>query len=136
MTSKTILTMPMPDTVSGNVAGRPGAVVEFDGQNVTVDGQTPDRNPVAQAQACARYIAELLAKLTGRPSHTSPARPVILYPGWYTTGSSGKSLWVLNPKMFCAYLDREDDCLSDADIGLFYTHLATLPQVRDHGVGP
>ena len=108
----------------------PKASVLFDGESVRVAGQTPDRDPVGQVQASARYINDLLARLTNRPGRTIPVRPVVLYPGWYTEGSSGKSVWVLNPKMFCAYLEHEDDCLSDAEVGLFYTHLTSFLRAK------
>ena len=52
-------------TISKPVIGEP--VVSYDGENVIVDGFNPDRDPIAQARACAQHVRELLAESTNRP---------------------------------------------------------------------
>lgn len=58
------------------------ARVQYDGREVTIDGVKPDRDPVRQAEASARWLAELLKQLLGRQCFV---RPVVLYPGWTWT---------------------------------------------------
>ena len=100
------------------------AVVQFDGESVLVDGYVPDRDPIAQAYACARHVAELLAESTNRPVDKIHVRPVVLYPGWFIEGSSsGRRVWVLTPEAFVAFLDHEYEQLEDEDIGLYHSHL-------------
>jgi hypothetical protein len=39
--------------------------VKYDGATITVDGNVPDRNPVAQAKAGANWIREIIKSSTG-----------------------------------------------------------------------
>jgi hypothetical protein len=96
------------------------ARVVFDGQSVTVDGQTPDRDPVEQARAAATRLAQIVAKSTGK---TLPVRPVVLYPGWWVNAPSGVDVWVLNPKMLFSYLKHEKTVLPEEDVSLVAYHL-------------
>ena len=110
-------------TISKPTVGEP--VVTYDGGSVNVDGYTPDRDPVRQARAEADHVRDLLAELTGRKRRDIPVRPVVLYPGWYIEGSSsGKDVWVLNPKAFIGFLDNEDEHVSSEDVALFSSRLA------------
>ncbi|HNQ24513.1 MAG TPA: nuclease-related domain-containing protein [Phycisphaerae bacterium] len=93
---------------------RGDARVTYDGQHVTVDGHTPDRDPVAQAQAGASRMAEVLTEALGR---RPPVRPVVLYPGWFVDPQPrGADVWVLNPKALPSFLDQEPRVLSVDDI--------------------
>ena len=79
------------------VPGEP--VISYDGKRVLIDGLTPDRDPVAQAKAEARFVRELLAESTGRRESSIPVQAVVLYPGWSVEpNSSGRAVWILNPK--------------------------------------
>lgn len=108
-------------TISKPVVGSP--VVTYEGQTVTIDGHTPDRDPIAQAKAEVNYVRQLLTECTGRKN--IPVRPVVLYPGWYIEGSqAGKEVWVLEPKALPSFLGRESVKLSSEDIHLFAARLA------------
>jgi hypothetical protein len=105
-------------------------VVSYDGDNVLVDGYMPDRDPIGQAKGCARHVAELIEQTTSRKVFV---RPVVLYPGWYIQGSSsGREVWVLEPKALPAFLDHEPDHLTNEDARLFAAHVKTF-NLRDAG---
>ena len=53
------------------------ASVQYDGQNVIVNGFKPDRDPVVQAKANAHSLAELIERSSGRKV---TVRPVVLFP--------------------------------------------------------
>ncbi len=93
--------------------------VRYDGETVTVDGFRPDRDPVAQARACAGWIRDIVLKSSGR---TVPVRPIVLYPGWFVEKMpKGVEVWVLNEKAIVSFLSQEDRRLPDEDIALI-TH--------------
>jgi Nuclease-related domain len=99
-------------------------VISYDGQRVLIDGQQPDRDPVAQAKAEARFVRELLEESTGRRESSIPVQAVLLYPGWNVEpNSSGREVWVLNPKAFISFLDHQDQPLSNENVCVFYSHL-------------
>lgn len=99
------------------------AEITFDGEHVLVDGFTPDRDPVKQARAAARYVSQTLAGCMGEAPFV---RPILLYPGWYIQRRTKKAdLWVLNENLLQAYLDHEDDRLSDREVCTITDALAT-----------
>jgi hypothetical protein len=92
------------------------ARVTYDGTKVRVDGYEPDRDPVAQAEAEARWVRELIEKLTGKRLYV---QAVVLYPGWYVEEAppnAGANVWVLNPKRLQTYLAAESRTLKEEDI--------------------
>ena len=99
------------------------AKVTFDGERIVVDGHEPDRDPVVQAKAQARWLRELLAQSTGRKF---TVRPVILFPGWWVEQSKGSSreVWVLEPKALPGFLSHEPEVLSPEDVKLASFHLS------------
>lgn len=100
--------------------GRRG-VVDYDGKRVLVGGHAPDRDPVAQAQASADHIRDVLKSMTSRDVFV---RPVVLFPGWWVNRQPrGCRTWVLNPKNLRGFLMNEDDRLSREDIALFSDRL-------------
>ncbi len=99
------------------------AKVKFDGEHILVNGLKPDRDPVVQARAQARWLRELLSESTGRKF---PVRPVILFPGWFVeqNKSSARELWVLNPKALRDFLRYEAEVLAHEDVTLAAFHLS------------
>ena len=84
---------------------------------------------MAQAKAEARFVRELGAESTGRRESSIPVQAVVLYPGWSVEpNSSGREVWVLNPKAFISFLDRQQQRLSNEDVGLFHLRLRTHSQ--------
>ena len=102
---------------------RGNAQVYFNGETIRIDGFEPDRDPVAQARAQARWVGDLLSESTGRKFDV---RSVIVYPGWFvnSTGSKERTTWVLNPKGLPTFLDHEPAILSPEDIHLASFHLS------------
>lgn len=86
-------------TVETKARSKPnGGVVECRGDEITVAGHTPDRDPIAQARGQARWVSDLLERGAGLDVQV---RPVVLFPGWFIKGGLGKSgVWVLNEKSF------------------------------------
>ena len=96
---------------------RGSAVVSYDGEQLTINGHVPDRNPIVQAKAQANWINELLAE----GNMSAPIKPVVVYPGWYVKNESNAAkapVWVLNPKALPTFIDNLPDRLSDSEIGL------------------
>jgi hypothetical protein len=97
------------------------AVIDYDGTRVLVDGETPDRDPVAQAEAVADHVRDVLRQMTGR---MVDVRPVVLYPGWFVTPQPrGCRTWVLNPKALATFLKNEPRRLSPEDVALYADRL-------------
>jgi len=99
------------------------ATIVFDGEAISVDGYTRERDPVIQAKAQASWLRELLAESTGRKF---AIRPVIVYPGWFikNTGPRQRAMWVLEPKSLPAFLNHEPQQLSPEDLSLVSFHLS------------
>lgn len=97
--------------------------VIFDGQQLTVAGFQPDRDPIVQARAQAAWIAELLAESTGRKYLV---RPVVVFPGWWVEQKSASTnqIWVLNEKALPKFLAHEPRRLSEDDVSLASFHLS------------
>jgi len=97
--------------------------IVFDGEKVTINGHTPDRNPVHQVQAAARELKGIVHSTTGRDVKV---QPVLLYPGWFVQPlPRGSALWVLNPKAPPSFLDKEPGRLAPEDIALVAYGIAT-----------
>ncbi|MBI4220105.1 MAG: NERD domain-containing protein [Chloroflexi bacterium] len=109
-------------TISKPAAGDPR--VEYDGETVRVAGYTPDRDPVRQASALAKWVGDLVKESAGKVAFV---RPVVLYPGWYVEdrfSGARPAVWVLNPKAFPAFLAHEPMRLAAEDIKLISFHLS------------
>lgn len=99
------------------------ATIVFDGEAISVDSYTPERDAIIQAKAQASGLREVLAESTGRKFEV---RPVIVYPGWFIKGSGPKTnrIWVLEPKGLPTFLEYEPVQLQPEDIQLASFHLS------------
>ena len=98
------------------------AVVQYDGDKVTVAGLEPDRDPVAQVKSSTVWLQELIEESTGKKFKV---RPVILYPGWFIEKQpKGAEVWVLNPKALPAFLKNENTVMNTDDVHLVSYHLS------------
>jgi hypothetical protein len=114
-------------TISKPKSGKP--MIEYDGEQVKVNGFTPDRNPVTQAKALTSWLREFIKESTGRHF---PVRPVVLYPGWYITQHpKSAEVWVLNPKGLPAFLDHEGNSITPEDVHLVTYHLCRYVRNRN-----
>ncbi|MFA4987870.1 MAG: nuclease-related domain-containing protein [Candidatus Brocadiia bacterium] len=95
--------------------------VEFDGEKITVGGFTPDRDPVAQVQAAARHVKFIIKQTSGRDVFV---RPVLLYPGWYTTQPDKTDIWVLNENAFPKFIQKESQQVDAGSVHLIAAGIA------------
>lgn len=107
-------------TISKPVNGE--AKIEYNGQEVFINGYRPDRNPIVQAKAEANWLKQLLCEFTSKDCNV---RPVVLYPGWYIESKSQKgNVWVLEPKALPKFLANETTILQSDEISLLSAHLS------------
>jgi hypothetical protein len=79
--------------------------VIFDGATILVGGHKPDRDPIAQAQASARRVRDILKEQTGKDYWV---KPVVLFPGWFVVVRKWVSdLFVGNEKLFLSSFHYE-----------------------------
>ncbi len=104
----------------------PGAVVHYDGLRVLVDGRTPDRDPIKQVTAAAKWLSTQIADSTGKHFWV---HPVVVYPGWYVEtppAARGAPVWVLAPKALAKWIENEPSSIDDSDVALISYHLARI----------
>jgi hypothetical protein len=94
---------------------------------LVVNGFRPDRDPLVQAQAGAKWLSQLLEESTGK---RFPVRGVVLFPGWFvepmstTWRSAPERPWVLEPKALPAFIENEQPGIADSDLKLAAYHLS------------
>jgi hypothetical protein len=101
-----------------------GARVVYDGDKVLVDGRKPDRDPIKQAEANAKWLRNILKESTGKEY---PVRAAVVFPGWWverTASGKRKPIWVINPEGLPAFIEHEPTCIPDEDVHLAAYHLA------------
>lgn len=106
-------------TLSKPIEGK--SEIHYDGNQITVNGFTPDRDPIVQAKAQASWIKELVKDLTGKVYRV---QPVVLYPGWFVQQPPGAEVWVLNPKALTGFLDKNDALIDEGIIPSIATHFS------------
>ncbi|ADG69049.1 NERD domain protein [Planctopirus limnophila DSM 3776] len=99
-------------TYSKPVKGNPK--VFFDGSMVLVNGVSPERNPIEQAEAGSRFISEVIYKQSGKKINP---RPVLVFPGWFVEAACQESaVWVINNKQLPYKLKMIKSHLSNDEI--------------------
>jgi hypothetical protein len=106
----------------------PKARVVVDGDSLTVAGYTPDRNPIEQVTAAARWLERRLQDSTGKRFFV---RGVVVFPGWYVEqrGSRG-DVWVLEPKALPAFIENAPTMITPSDVTLAAFHLSQYVRSR------
>jgi hypothetical protein len=100
----------------------PRAAITVMGDSLLIAGRRPDRNPIEQAAAIARWLAELLEATTGK---RFAVRGVVAFPGWFVEQAAPRGpVWVLEPKALPAFIEKEPAVLSSADVALAAFHLS------------
>lgn len=100
------------------------AKVIYDGEQVTVAGLKPDRNPVTQAAAEAAWLRQILQQSTGREF---PVRGVVAYPRWWieqTNKERQREVWVLEPKALPKFIENAPVVIPPEDVAMVAYHLA------------
>lgn len=98
--------------------------IEYDGEQLTINGLKPDRDPVTQGKAQAHWLRGLLQETTGKRVEV---RAMVLYPGWFVkllTSAPRLEVLVLNPKTLPSFLEKSGAKLSLDDIKLITYHLS------------
>jgi hypothetical protein len=109
------------------------ADIQYDGTKITVNGFSPDRDPIAQAKAQAHWLKDLLRDLTGR---NLKVRPVVLFPGWFISRQpKGAQVWVLNEKAFPHFLKNEPSLLAPEEVHAIAGHIARFTRQGMSDVG-
>ena len=80
---------------------------------------------VVQVKAATSHIQKVINDSTGKDF--SPF-PVVLFPGWFIEGNGNNQgkMWVLEPKAFRKFLDRQTVTLSGEYVKLASYHLSRL----------
>lgn len=97
---------------------KPRDEATYDGATLLLNGRTPQRDPIAQVQACADWVGDTLAAMTGK---RYAIRPIVVLPGWFVrlgNDAQRHRTWVLNPKMLPAFVKREPMRLAEEDVKL------------------
>jgi hypothetical protein len=100
----------------------PGAKVVVEGDALRVAGEVPDRDPIVQVTAAAKWLERKLQESTGK---RFLARGVVVFPGWFVEqrGPSG-DVWVLEPKMLPGFIGNAPEMISPSDVALAAFHLS------------
>jgi hypothetical protein len=101
------------------------ARISYDGEKLTAGKWQPDRDPLIQAKAQARWMKAQLSESTGRRLEV---QPVVVFPGWYVDAAPGsqQEVWVMEPKGLPVFLTRQAQRLSAEDVKLVSFHLSRL----------
>jgi hypothetical protein len=122
------------ETKTRSKPAKGSSFVTFDGKTLLVNGFEAERNPVTQAQANARWLAEMLRASTGKEF---PIRPVVLFPGWFVEPSpKGSSVWVLNPQALPSFIQHEPTRINESDLHMAAYHLARYIRAHAQGFNP
>jgi hypothetical protein len=109
------------ETKTNSKPAKGAGSVQYDGKQITVNGFSPDRDPIVQAKAQAHWLSELFEQSTGRKFKI---QPVVLYPGWFVEAPSNwPDVWVQNEKQFPATITRQKPFIGAADVHLLTYHL-------------
>lgn len=109
-------------TISKPPKGR--AEVIYNGEEITVGGFKPDRDPLIQARAQAGWLKTLLQESTGKGF---PVRSLVVYPGWFVILKghiSQRDVLVMNPKQIPDFLSKLEVKLSPEEVKIATYHLS------------
>lgn len=106
---------------------RGDARITLTDDGLVVNGIRPDRDPLVQVQAGARWLSQLLEETTGKQF---PVRGVVLFPGWFVEPMnnawrmSAEKPWVLEPKALPRFIESEPQRIEHSDLKLAAYHLS------------
>jgi Nuclease-related domain len=118
------------ETKTWSKPARGAARILFEGDQLRLGEFAPDRDPLIQARAQARWMEQILSESTGRPF---PVRAAVVFPGWFIERKAGatKDVWVLEPKALPSFLDQEPERMCPEDIALASFHLSRFVRVSE-----
>lgn len=106
---------------------RGDARVTLTESSVLVAGWAPDRDPIRQVQAGARWLSNWLEESTGK---RFPVKGVVLFPGWFVEPMSSawrrspELPWVLAPRGLPKFIEQEPPQIPHSDVKLATSHLS------------
>jgi len=98
--------------------------IEYDGEKIYIEGKRYGYGVIDQANSQASWLQKILQESTGKKFMV---KTVVVFPGWYVeskVSTSGRRVWVLNPKMLPMYIENEPVRLPREDLHLAAFHLA------------
>jgi len=97
------------------------ARVRFDGEKVTIDGFTPDRDPIKQVKSSAYWLHDCIKSFTGKSFFV---HPIVVFPGWFVEKMSPNvEVWVLNEKVVPTFIQNAGNKISPDDVSLIFSCL-------------
>jgi hypothetical protein len=100
----------------------PKARVVVEGNSLTVAGEVPDRNPIEQVTAAARWLERRLQESTGKRFFV---RGVVVFPSWYVEQRGPRGdVWVLEPKALPKFIETAPIMIAPSDVTLAADHLS------------
>jgi hypothetical protein len=97
--------------------------IHFNGKEILINGNSTHSDIITQATAATAFIQKVLKNSTGKDFLPFP---VVLFPGWYVEGDGNNQgrMWVLEPKAFKKFVDRQTQKYSPEDVALMSYHLS------------
>jgi hypothetical protein len=100
----------------------PQATIVVEGDTLRVAGRVPERDPIQQVTAAARWLECMLQNSTGK---RFTVRGVVVFPGWFVEQRSPRgAVWVLEPKMLPGFIEQELSAVAPSDVRLAAFHLS------------
>jgi len=100
----------------------PKARVIVNGDSLTVAAYAPDRNPIEQVTAAARWLERRLHQSTGKRFFV---RGVVVFPGWFVEQRGARGdVWVLEPKALPAFIENAPVMIAPSDVTFAADHLS------------
>lgn len=100
--------------------------IKCDGDNIKIDGFSPDRNPIFQAKAQAHWLQDFILAFTGMKIFV---KPVVIFPGWFVESEQRNAdVWVLNEKALASFLQNQEIVLNEEKISLIATQISKYNQ--------
>ena len=104
--------------------------VKYDGTQISINGQAPDRDPIAQALGQAAWVQDYLKSCTALAS--VPVTPLVVFPGWYVDylQAGNANVKVTNEQLIWACIQSSPHQLAPHDAKLVESRLAKYIQRR------
>jgi hypothetical protein len=102
--------------------------IHYDGEEISINGIKPDRNPIIQAKAQANWVKEFIQDFLKK---NIPIQPVVVFPGWFVDGKQRSEVWVLEPKALKGFISRRDDILDERDVSVVANYLTRYLRTRE-----
>jgi hypothetical protein len=103
-------------------------IVAYDGQQVRINGHSPDRDPIAQALGQAAWVRDYLKSCTALP--VVPITPIVVYPGWFIDylNAGNAKVKVANEQLIWSCIQSAPHQLAPHDIKLVESRLTDYVQ--------